>query len=324
MKPARDLSLDYLRALGLLLIILAHVEPPRLLLHIRCFDVVLMVIVSTISYGCFSKKEKPYKDYVISRFKRLVLPTWQFILLSALLFGVCDYLLGLPLHFTPKGIVIGLLTFSGIGYLWVVRVFLYNAFLNPLLVRVRNMQAWKVYGISLFTICLSYLALVVSRRFGMEAIAEITIINILAYSVVAALGFYFYTSSVKSQTLQLCSYVGLAVGTFCFLGDFAPNIAKYPPQFPYLIYGLTVSCILLYSFKIFKIERKNSVLVFISSNSFWIYFWHVTLLNVFSFYTDYLSFYNTIPWYAKWVSISIAACLLCLAHNKLVKLVSKK
>lgn len=324
MKPARDLSLDYLRAIGLLLIILAHVEPPRLLLHIRSFDVILMVIVSTISYGCFSKKGKPYREYVVSRFKRLVFPTWQFIILSAMLFGVCDYLLGKPLHFTPKSIIIGLLTFSGIGYLWVIRVFLYNAFLNPFIVKVRNLSPWNVYILVISGIMLSQVILIISREIGLEAIAEITIINMLAYSCVAALGFYFYVSSSHSQRIQLVAYSVLTFITFCKIGDFIPNTTKYPPQFPYLIYGLTVSCILLYIFRISKVERKISFLIFISSNSFWIYFWHVILLNIFSFYADYLTFYAVLPCCIKWISITACSCMLCLAQNQILKIISKK
>lgn len=240
MKPVRDLTLDYLRAIGLLLIILAHVEPPRLFLHIRSFDVILMVIVSTISYGCFSKKDKPYREYVISRFKWLIFPTWQFILLSAVLFGICDFLLGVPLHFSPKAILIGLLTFSGIGYLWVIRVFLYNAFFNPFLVKVRNFPARKVFGFSIIGIILSQLLLVLSRKIGLEAVAEITVINMLAYSVVAALGFYFYVSDDKFQKIQLAVYSLLTVITFVCIGDFAPNITKYPP--PISLFDIRIDC----------------------------------------------------------------------------------
>lgn len=324
MRNGRDLSLDYLRALGLLLIILAHVKPPRLLLHIRSFDVVLMVIVSTISYGCFSKKDKPYKEYVLGRFKRLVYPTWQFIILSAVLFGVCDLALGLPLHFTWKSIVIGFLTFSGIGYLWVIRVFLYNALLNPLLVRVRTLPAWKTYCLSACALALSYGALLVFRKFGLEAIAEISIINILSYGWIAALGYYFYTSSARSQKVQLSAYTIMTITTFGVLDGFVPNIYKYPPQYPYLIYGLTVSCLFLYFVRLVKIKYRSRLFVFISSNSFWIYFWHVILLNAFEFYSAYLTFYDDIHWGTKWIGITCVSCLLCYTQNFILKTIKNE
>lgn len=42
----RNNCIDLLRFWGLSLIILAHVNPPGILFHIRCFDVPLMLFVS--------------------------------------------------------------------------------------------------------------------------------------------------------------------------------------------------------------------------------------------------------------------------------------
>ena len=44
------------RAVGTLLVILAHVNPPRFLFEVRNFDVVLLVVVSTLTYLQFGKK----------------------------------------------------------------------------------------------------------------------------------------------------------------------------------------------------------------------------------------------------------------------------
>lgn len=47
----RDLSIDLMRAIGLLCVILAHVNPPATLMQIRCFDVPLMLFVSGLVFS---------------------------------------------------------------------------------------------------------------------------------------------------------------------------------------------------------------------------------------------------------------------------------
>lgn len=55
-KQRRDSSVDYLRVVGLLLIILAHVHAPKIVHQIRTFDVPLMVFTSGMCYAISSKK----------------------------------------------------------------------------------------------------------------------------------------------------------------------------------------------------------------------------------------------------------------------------
>lgn len=50
MQPQRDLHIDFLRFIGISLIILAHVEAPSGITQFRCFDVPLMVFVSGLSF----------------------------------------------------------------------------------------------------------------------------------------------------------------------------------------------------------------------------------------------------------------------------------
>lgn len=47
----RDEGIDVLRTIGVLSIILAHVNPPSNILNVRSFDVVLLVFVSGMSYA---------------------------------------------------------------------------------------------------------------------------------------------------------------------------------------------------------------------------------------------------------------------------------
>lgn len=51
MGKSRDIEVDVLRSIGILLIILAHIKAPLMLTIIRCFDVPLMVFVSGLCYS---------------------------------------------------------------------------------------------------------------------------------------------------------------------------------------------------------------------------------------------------------------------------------
>lgn len=115
----RDERIDLLRAFGLLMIILAHVEPPNYLFQLRNFDVPLMVIVAGLSFQRSFKAES-YWSYLWGRIKRLVLPVWIFLSFYFFL----EFLVGFP-GTLPEGKVVlsSYLLLNGIGYVWIIRVF---------------------------------------------------------------------------------------------------------------------------------------------------------------------------------------------------------
>ena len=76
----RKINLDILKTIGLLCIILAHINPPKVLFQIRNFDVVLMIIISAYLGLSNRKIENPF-SYIGNRFCRLVIPCWLFLLL---------------------------------------------------------------------------------------------------------------------------------------------------------------------------------------------------------------------------------------------------
>ena len=85
----RDHRIDNLRSAGTLLVILAHMSLPQVILNIRTFDVVLLVMVSYITFRFkSSSNDVPYFKYVWKRIKRLVVPAYimltVFFLLSEL------------------------------------------------------------------------------------------------------------------------------------------------------------------------------------------------------------------------------------------------
>lgn len=128
----RDFYIDFMRFLGLSLIILVHVGCPDWLKQVRCFDVPLMVFVSGLS--CTYKKENGVWNWLWKRFKRLVIPTYIFFSAYIIMLYLWD------LHSTnnilDRDSVIGtyfMLNNPSVGYIYIIRVFLLVMICTPLL-----------------------------------------------------------------------------------------------------------------------------------------------------------------------------------------------
>lgn len=80
----RDKSIDLLRSLGLILVILVHCSAPYSLQQIRSFDVPLMVFVSALTFKPIGINK--YFTYLWKRTKRLVVPAWLFAAFFLLFF----------------------------------------------------------------------------------------------------------------------------------------------------------------------------------------------------------------------------------------------
>ncbi len=126
----RDRRVDILRFIGLAMIILAHVSPPPLLFQLRNFDVPLMVLLSAISYGLSYKATETYPMYFWKRIKRLVFPVWLFLTFYFIFLMVVD-----PAHkdLNPERMITSYTLTGGIGYVWIIRVFLLVALTSPLI-----------------------------------------------------------------------------------------------------------------------------------------------------------------------------------------------
>ena len=130
---SRDYTIDTLRAIGLIGIILAHVSPPLFIKVARTFDVPLMVIVSGLSYSGSSSSALTYGKYCQKRVLRLIAPTWLFLVVFFSFFYTIDLLTGNNTMTLSKILHSFLLTNKGgIGYVWIIRVFVIVAILAPI------------------------------------------------------------------------------------------------------------------------------------------------------------------------------------------------
>lgn len=316
----RNYGIDLLRAVGLLCIILAHVNPPNLLWQLRSFDVVMMVCISTISFTEYSKPQS-YFQYIKGRIKRLLFPTWQYIILMGAVFYVISLITGTPTKFPIKTILVGLVTFHGIGYLWVIRVYLYNAFLNPLIKKCENVNL-KV-SVCIIIICYVIYALIkqviyVNAIPMMQSALEATILNFIAYGMIGLCGYILYHLSDKKLLIGIVVLAIGVIGLSVYNHAFDPNRFKYPPGLLYIFWGLFVVALSYFILRKVKIVQLPSIIKFISENSLWIYFWHAMFLTIEK------NFFTIKNWVLNYIVVVMFSLGMCYLINFLQKTIKTK
>ncbi len=272
------------------MIIFAHVDPPGILFQLRNFDVPLMILVSAMSFGLSYKINEPYQSYVWKRIKRLVFPVWIFLSFYFLALLALD-----PgnQELTTNTVITSFALLEGIGYVWVIRVFLLVALISPFIFvwHQHTTSENKYYGT--LAVCLLLYELI--RYFAMPyiwqgagEIVSAVLLYVISYGILFAIGLRM----AQTDRHQLYVIAGVSLGIFAIAGmglflvngEFTPTQSlKYPPSIYYFSYALFVSSLLwIYSEKIERLFEKmniKNVVLFIASNSIWIYLWHIPLIK---------------------------------------------
>lgn len=294
----RDIKIDLLRFLGLSLIILAHVNPPVWLFQLRNFDVPLMVLVSGLAF-VRSKKIESYQNYLWKRIKRLVFPTWLFLTFYFVFMSAIIQVNNLNFQI----IIDSYTLIEGIGYVWIIRVFLLVALTAPLILSFnQKIKNNLVYFASLGIIYLGYELLLwftlPYKNTWWGYLFTIIVYYSIVYSLIFAIGIRIPQLS-KFHNLILCLifmsiFSVLAFSYYKNTGTFVQTqTSKYPPSIYYLSYalGMSILCWLLVdkvAVIIGKLKKLQAFILFIAQNSFWVYLWHVQFLKLFEYY--YASF----------------------------------
>lgn len=136
----RNMTIDVMRVMGLLLIILAHVNPPGILFQFRTFDVPMMIFVSGVSFYLSKASNVSFATYSLSRFQRLVFPVWAFLIMFFFILYVFK-----PLKFmdllTVNNITSTFLL-DGFGYVWIIKVFYNNFYFISILCLLYKKSKW--------------------------------------------------------------------------------------------------------------------------------------------------------------------------------------
>lgn len=290
MDKNRNITIDFMRMLGIILIILAHSNPNNFIFQLRNFDVVMMVILMALSYQISSSRKESrefnYKNYLIKRIKRLVVPTYFFLMFYYSFSFILSYLFSGQYEFyTLKTILSSFLLLDGFGYVWIIRIYLILSLFLPLLKKLNNTVSSGFLYISMFIFLLiaqEFLYGYIDKNGYFFKFIKYYFFDISGYIIIAGLSIRLFEMNLKKVIIIVSS-------TFIFLSRyynfFNLQAYKYPPKIYYLCYGLGMSLIIYFLFN--KIEsilnlKMKRIIVFISNYSLEVYFWHIIYIFLFN------------------------------------------
>lgn len=323
-------KIDFLRFLGLSLIILAHVQPPLWLSQLRNFDVPLMFMVMGMSFYITKQRHQSKLDYTISRFRRLVIPTWIFLALFFTVNESIALILNLKgFTYNPIDIARAFALSLGFGYVWVIRLFFIISVIAILLPP-------QIYNIKFYLLLPLFVIVMLINSHLKQTYMEIDTLNNIAlmggyisnaipYMFTFIIG-YKLIESQKRQALYIAVMSALlfaiiAAYSIVTSGLFNPTQSdKYPPGIYYMSYALFMStAIYLASEKIVNILRSTFVwnfIGFVSQNSIWTYLWHIPFIFMcLKIKTNFLTSY---------VITFVGAVTIVYIQVKIVKLITGK
>lgn len=354
----RSLQFDFLKSIGILCIILAHTmkgEPNSFLYQLRNFDVPLMVMVSgTLFWLTSGKKNYSFWQYLRKRIPRLILPVWCFFTIFFILSYFIAIWQGKAYPFHLKQIIYTyILLIGGVGYVWIIRVFLLIAAISPLIVKLKQkFQSNKLFLLSIIPIYIVYTILLNFRnnlsniepnsllnffyqRVLVNLLFDQIILLLIPYTCIFMLGMALV--ELKRREILLMSLTFFTIFlylAFDYYQEFNTFIQtqtnKYPPQLYYLSYSIALSLILyVISQYLEKVKLKLMVttkpilnfIVFLSSASLWIYLWHVFYLYYWKLFFNYLHLNQQII--PEFLIVTIASVLTVFLQRKIVYLFLK-
>jgi surface polysaccharide O-acyltransferase-like enzyme len=212
------------------------------------------------------------------------------------------------------------LTRYGIGYVWIILIYLYTALLLPVFSKL------KLSKIGMLIVVLVYCLYEVMYYFNIgvnNLLVDTTLFYIIPYGLLAYLGYNYSHMSNKMKAIvaviSAILFVTFGVYYWRIYGSIqSVQIAKYPPRIYYLSYGAAVSFFLLIICEKFTLKIFNNRFIrYVSMHSMWIYLWHVLILDVYSV----LNFPEI--WYLKLIVVYLASLAVVFVVNKLLDWIDK-
>ncbi len=321
----RDNTIDILRALAILSIILAHSGPTEALFELRNFDVTMMAFLMGASFYLSSQKHARlnYKSYVKKRFNRLIVPSWIFTCFFFILFFIISVLASDKFYFSITHVLQSFTLLQGVSYMWILAVFFIVSLCSPLLLYISNKIQSNFYYFCLLVlgyITYSFL-LSVNDSISHELLQnyfQSYVLNGLGYSLVAAVGIRIYKLK-KKNLIYFSGLFGMIFIVLAFYHGFESTQSfKYPPEIYYLSYGLFVSILLFYLLNFIKVEELFNLRLihWLSKYSLTLYLYHTIPLYILRFFGNELEWIDTyfITRFSYLLFISI---LFVSAHNHL-------
>jgi peptidoglycan/LPS O-acetylase OafA/YrhL len=302
----RNVNLDLLRLLGVLIIIISHSNPPGWLFQLRNFGTPLLIIASALTYRTiYENRVMDIIPFYKKRILRLILPVWIFLSVFFFVIYLINKFLGQAFPFDLKTIVESYFLIEGIGFVWIFKVYLILAILTPLaLFFYRKDFSLKLY-FSVLILC--YLIYEIMLTLTHDFISSNEVLSYVSYNIIfivipyALVYFYgFRLKDIKTSNLIILQIFLLAIfivhAVYYYRatgGIVSTQHFKYPPTIYYLSYAIFMTNNM---FLIIKSVNMSNVIekaiIWLSSNSFWFYLWHIVAFYLWQQYfpNEYISF----------------------------------
>jgi hypothetical protein len=305
---SRNYTVDFMRTVGTLLIILAHVESPEWIKALRSFDVILLVMISGMMIKPIYNVAE-YIRYILKRVKRLILPTWTLLTFLFISLLAITVLLGKEFPYSLRTIFLTYTLIDGIGYVWIVRIYLMIAFISPILFwfNARMKSDYLFLFVVWFLIFFDYV--IYSMNID-SIIVNYVVLYLIPYSIAAMVGLRLSDQQYKFCNLlvllSFLSFIAIMYVRYKNGCSLYPQSVKYPPRPYYLIYGLLLGTIIYKILIIKKPIREFNIIVWFSMKSFHIYLAHIVVLIMF----DFFNLKSQILFLQNWILEYIVICLL--------------
>lgn len=295
----RDITLDLLRFLGIIVIIMAYCRPPDWLFQLRNFGAPLLVLVSAMSYSLiYAHRDLQPAQFLRRRLLRLVVPVWLFLtfLFFAILAVTIFFQTAYP--FSAAQVIQSYFFLDGIGFVWVFRVYILLALLTPLALTLSkkpfsNLAYFSaLLGIYVLYELLIFIGSSVLLEPGAGGVAD-GLLSLIPYALL-----YFY--GLRIHELSNWKLLGISIASsVVFLALMIVNYFegggilivqkyKYPLTVHYLSYAFSAINGLVLLSRLVSIRRASlrTIIVWLSSNSIWVYLWHIMAFFIWRAFLD--------------------------------------
>ncbi|WP_373516771.1 hypothetical protein, partial [Pricia sp.] len=123
-KKERNTKLDLLRFSGVLVIMVAHSDPPGWLFQLRNFGSPMLILGSALTYAYIYKTRTLDRvPFFKKRLKRLILPAWILTFFFAFV-SIAFLVLGRTFPYTGLEVFESYTFYDGIGFVWIFKVYM--------------------------------------------------------------------------------------------------------------------------------------------------------------------------------------------------------
>lgn len=320
--PARSFVFDLLRAAAICSILLAHSGPPAFVAQLRNFDVVLVVLIGG-AVCALANERRPIEPvaYMKKRALRLLAPTYVFLAGYFVLMEIVA-----PARFDAEIMLRTFLLADGIGYVWILRIFLIVALLAPWLLRLRDRVSPRAYFALLFcayvadeAVYAMFERLPVTRA---SEWVEFTLFYAVPYGAIFGLGLRWPRMSQTEAARWAVAAFAVWLAMLAVIDSLHASVRtwdyKYPPRAIYVWYGLAAGHAVYAMFLGADLGRGRAarVVEFVSAQSLWIYLWHIPSLQVGRELAQRLDL--PAPWVTKWLVTTSLSLSLTWTQTRLV------